>query len=93
MAVRKVWNEIDKAFDSEIEKDLVRLRLYKKEGSFEELYQLVSVCGDWVIRSNEYNSTITAHIVGKLKRRSSLASTISFLKEHGWIITNMSCGA
>lgn len=94
IATRMIWTEIDKAFNLEqsIPKNQVRLKLSKENSSFEELTTLISVCGNWVVRSNFRNNKVTAHIVGIIKETSNLSVVLSFIKEKGWEITDLSIG-
>ena len=94
IATRMIWIEIDKTLSSEqkIPSDQIRLRLFKKDSCFEELNNIISICGDWIIRSNIENNVITAYIVGKLKENTNLSAVLSFLRKRGWEVTDLSIG-
>jgi hypothetical protein len=94
IATRMIWNEIDKASNSEqsIPSDQIRLKLLKNNSSLEELTSILEVCGKWVVRSHIRNNNVVAYIVGILNEKTSLGAVLSFLKEKGWEATDLSIG-
>jgi len=94
LALKMLSKEIDQiCYSQDVDySDLVKFRLYKKEASFEELDLILRVCGEWIIRSNKRKDVTYANVAGKVKKNTTIASVLGFLKTEGWEVTDFSVG-